>query len=246
MNANLQLLVWVLGSLLIGLVTLNIAYTSGAGQIAKLTQATPSGHLLSEIAAFIFHVGIPFVALIVGVLGLDHMALGQAQPNAILGFTAIEWLRGLGITLGTTLFVLITLWLMARSAFPLLSPSEAAGVGAHPMRGVGDILRAALYAEVLWAFCRSLGTQWFNDSYWGAVLGFGLIGLTWVLHPNFRAQSQLAPGRTQLALQMVCLITSSALYLGAQNLWLMIAAHIVLLWQGQRMLSRPQSLISNP
>ena len=242
MNANLQLLVWVLGSLLIGLLALTFAHKSGAGQIARQMQTTASGHLLSEVAAFIFHIGIPFLALILGVLGLDHMALGQAQPDAVFGFTVIEWLRGLGITLGTTLFVLITLWLMARGIPSPVGTGEGSPVY---WRGVGGILRAALYAEVLWAFYRSLGTQAFGDLYWGAVLGFGLIGLTWVLHPNFRAQTQSSQGRALLALQLVCLITSSALYLGAQNLWLMIAAHIVLLWQGQRILNQPKSLISS-
>ena len=224
MNANLQLLVWVLGSLLIGRLALTHA-----------TQSSTS-HLLGEVAAFIFHIGIPFIALIVGVLGLDHMALGQAQTNAIFGFTTSQWLRSLGITLGTTAFVLVVLWLMARS---LPSPISKG-------LGPGGILRTALYAEVHWAFYRSLGAQTFNDPYWGAVLGFGLIGLEWVLHPNFRAQTQSTQGRTQLALQGVCLITSSALYLGAQNLWLMIAAHIILIWQGQRILLQPRSLISNP
>jgi hypothetical protein len=39
-----------------------------------------------------------------------------------------------------------------------------------------------------------------------------------------------------MALQLICLITSSALYLGAQNLWLSIAAQAVLLAAGERWL----------
>ncbi len=229
MLSNLNLLLWVLGTWLIGFVALHIAYKSNAGQIAKRLRATASGHVLAEVMAFIFYVGIPFAALIFGVLGLDHMALGQAQPAAVIGFTPIEWLRGLGITLGTTLVVLIALWLMARSR-----PSPV-GTG-EGMGGVGAILRIALYAEVHWAFYRSLGAQTFADPYWGAVLGFGLIGLEWALHPNFRAQAQSTHGRAQLALQLICLITSSTLYLGAQNLWLMIAAHALILAAGQRWL----------
>jgi hypothetical protein len=236
MSSNLNLLLWVLGTWLIGFAALNVTHKSGAGQIAKLTQATASGLLLAEVAAFIFYVGIPFVALILGVLGLDHMALGQAQPDAVVGFTAIEWLRGLGITLSTTTFVLVVLWLMARSCPSPVPTGEGMGVGA--------IIRVALYAEVHWAFYRSLGAQAFNDPYWGAVLGFGLIGLEWMLHPNFRAQAQSTHGRTQLALQLVCLITSSALYLGAQNLWLIIAAHALILAAGQRWLF-PHAPIQN-
>jgi hypothetical protein len=223
MNANLQLAIWVLGTLLIGLAVRHIAHNSGAGQLAHLAQATAAGHLLSEVVSFLFHVGIPFVALIVGALGLDHMMLGQAQPNTLLGFTALSWLRSTGIALGTTLLVLAVMWLMAH---PRPAP---AGEGS----GVRAIL-PALYAEVHWAFYRSLGSQLFSDPYWGAVLGFGLIGLEWVLHPNFRTQAQSAQGRASMALQLICLITSSALYLGAQNLWLSIAAQTVLLAAGER------------
>ncbi|NJM42281.1 MAG: hypothetical protein HC853_16860, partial [Anaerolineae bacterium] len=127
MSNNLQLLGWVLITLLIGLAALQIAYKSGAGQLARLTQTTASGHLLGELAAFAFHVGIPFVALIFGALGLDHMALGQVQPNTLLGFTPFEWLRGTGITLATALFVLGVIWLMARFPSPVLT-GEGLGV----------------------------------------------------------------------------------------------------------------------
>ena len=219
MSANIQIILWVVGTGLIGLAAVNIAHKSRVG------------HLTEELAAFVFYVGTPFIALIIGVLGLDHMALGLAQPGAILGFTALEWLRGIGITLGTTAFVLGVLWLMSRSGNPINPTPERANV----MTPLG-ILRTALYAEVHWAFYRSLGALLFHDAYWGAALGCGLIGLEWALHPNFRARTQSAEGRAQLAVQLVCLITSSALYLGAQNLWLMIAAHALIFALGQRWL----------
>ena len=231
MNANIQIILWVVGTGLIGLAALNVAHKSGGGQIAKLAQDTASGHLTGELAAFVFYVGIPFVALIIGVLGLDHMALGLAHTDTFLGFTSLEWLRAIGITLGTTAFVLGVLWLMSRLGNPI-NPTDEKADAFTPFA----ILRTALYAEVHWAFYRSLGALLFHDAYWGAALGFGLIGLEWAMHPNFRLRIQSTEGRAQLAVQLVCLITSSALYLGAQNLWLMIAAHALIFALGQRWL----------
>ena len=218
----IHLLIWVLGTWLIGTILINLAHRSGAGQLARQVNTTPQGQVLGEVAAFVFHIGIPFLAIIVGVLGLDLMALGRAQPTALLGFTPLNWVRGAGITIGTTLFVLMVLWLMSRGASPPLSA---------PPSWV-DVLRQAAYAEVHWAFYRSVGALWFGDLYSGAVLGCVLIGLEWALRPGFRAQLQSAEMRAPLILQLITLIVSSALYLGVQNLWLMTAAHIVILWAG--------------
>ena len=236
MNANLQITFWVIGSLLIGLVALHIAHKSGGGQLVRLAQTTLSGHLLAELAAFVFYVGIPFVALIGGIINLNTMTLGQAQPNALLGFNLLEWLRSTGIAAATVLFVLGVMWLMAHAG-----PSLLAAASADPLP-FSAFVRSALYNEVHWAFYRCLGAQTFADPYWGAVLGFGLIGLEWVLHPHFRLRAQSTEGRAHLALQLVCVITSSALYLGAQNLWLSIVVHILLLALGHRWLLHHASI----
>ena len=108
-------------------------------------------------------------------------------------------------------------------------------------------MRDAAYAEVHWTFYRSAGALWFGDLYAGAVLGCVLIGLEWVLHPNFRAQVQSAELRPKLVLQLICLIVSSGLYLGVQNLWLMMAAHVLITAIGSRFLSaRTTTIPLNP
>ena len=83
-----SLLIWVLGTWLVGALVINLAHRSGAGQLARQVNITAEGHLIGEIAAFMFHIGIPFVAVIVGALGLDVMVLGNVQPNTLLGFRA--------------------------------------------------------------------------------------------------------------------------------------------------------------
>jgi len=223
----ISLVVWVIGTWLIGILILNAAHRSGAGRLAQQVRTTDEGHLIGEVAIFFFHIGIPFVAIIVGVLGTDLMALGNALPNTVLGFAALEWVRGVGIAVGTLLFVMLVLWLMSRGQSAV-----------HTSKSTwATALREAAYNEVHWAFYRSAGALWFGDLYAGAVLGSVLIGLEWVLHPHFRAQVQSAEMRPKLVLQLICLIVSSGLYLGVQNLWLMMAAHVLISVIGSRFLS---------
>ena len=107
-------------------------------------------------------------------------------------------------------------------------------------------MRNAAYDEVHWAFYRSASALWFGDLYSGAVLGCVLIGFEWVLQPGFRAQIQSAELRPQLVLKLICLIVSSGLYLGVQNLWLMMAAHALILIIGARLLSAQPAASSTP
>ena len=233
---------WVVGTWLIGVIVVNTATRSGAGQLARQIRSTVEGQLIGELAAFMFHIGFPFVAVIVGVLGLDVMALGNAQPSALLGFAALEWVRGVGIAIGIVLFVVLVLWLMTcripmRRVPMRRVETQSESTKIVPLATWSTALRDAAYAEVHWTFYRSAGALWFGDLYAGAVLGCVLIGLEWAVQPGFRAQIQSAEMRPQLVLKLICLIVSSGLYLGTQNLWLMMAAHILILMVGSRFLN---------
>jgi hypothetical protein len=237
MPANFALPLWVAATLLIGYATLQVAYHSGAGRIQHLVQTNPVWHVLAELAAFVFHIGLPFLALISGVIGLDLIALGMPHVDAVLGFAPIDWVRSTGIATGTALFVLAVLWLAGRRQ-PLANCFTRWESGFA-------LFRIVLFDEVHWVFYRSVGTLLFQDAYWGAVLGFGLIGLEWALHPNFVAAAKSPETRQWLLLRLVCLLVSSALYLGVQNLWLMLLAHWAIRHFGARIFSAKLALTLN-
>jgi hypothetical protein len=222
MNPTLALLIWLGASLLIGL----------AGSIAVRARALERsawGGVGGEVALFVFHVGLPFAALISGALSLDLLGLGTDWFDAgqVAGFEPSAWLRGLGAAALATAFVLAVLWFAWRA-----TPDEAGG-----RIPAAIAIRNAIYDEVHWAFYRSPFILLLTDAYLGT-----LVGCVVVLGERL-AQRRLAgigpAPRSDDLIWISCLLTSSVLYLATQNLWLMIGADIVIrlvaarLWQAR-------------
>lgn len=218
MDPALQLLVWMIVSLTLGLIGCVVVR---GGQL----DASPYGDALGEVALFMFNIGLPFLALIAGSLSLDLLGLGTDWfvGGHALGFGLEDWLRGLGAAASAAAFVLIVLWFAVRS-----------GAAARwvDRRGVLLTLRNAAYDEVHWVFYRSPFVLLLGDAYWGTLAGLAVIVVELLA---WRAMLRRAP-RDVLLLAM-CLLTSSLLYLATRNLWLMIAAHVVIRVVGERLLS---------
>ncbi|BCX02535.1 MAG: hypothetical protein KatS3mg053_0473 [Candidatus Roseilinea sp.] len=233
MSPELQLLLWVAGSLGIGLATVTYVYRSGGGWRHRALAESELGGLLIEVALFLYHIGLPFLALISGALSVDLLGLGviavEGAPS-LAGFTPFDWMRSsiaAGLAAG---FVLIVLWLAGRTSNPL--PTVSAD---RP--GVLPTLRDAAYAEVHWAFYRAPFVLLLQDVYWGTVAGVILVAAEWLLMRWLRRAPTHAD-RPHTLTMTCCALTSGLLYLVARNLWLMIAAHAAIRWAGARLLMR--------
>jgi hypothetical protein len=230
MDAKLELLLWTLISLLCGILVVNAAYRAQGGRLIEMLESSTAGMLVRELALFAFMVGIPFLTLISGASGLDLMALGTdiASPDAVLGFTFANWVRGIGTTAAVVTGTLLVLWLGRRA-----SPR---GTAWHisPLA-----FRDALYNEVHWTFYRAGPALWLNDLYWGTVIGAGLVVLEWLAHPEAHVWFESVEGRQSLAIRLACLLSSSFLYLATQNLWLMMLANVLIQIAGSRVLNAP-------
>ncbi len=228
MEARVELLIWTALSLLLGVVAVNAAHRAQGGRLIQFAEETTAGALLREVGLFAFMVGLPFGALISGASGLDLMALGKAltAPNNILGFTFVDWVRGVGQSSLVVLCVLVVLWLAGRVA----PASRPWGIG---VMGVRD----AFYHEVHWTFYRAAPALWLGDFYWGVVIGMIPLLLEWITHPDMSFWLATVEGRQVLAVRLACALTSGFLYLATQNLWLMIAANLVIQVAGSRLMS---------
>lgn len=228
MEARVELLIWTALSLLLGVVAVNAAHRAQGGGLIQFAEETTAGALLREIGLFAFMVGLPFGALISGASGVDLMAMGKdlTAPDSILGFPFVDWARGVGQTSLVVACVLVVLWLAGHVA-----------PGNRPW-GVGVLgVRDAFYQEVHWTFYRAAPALWLGDYYWGAVIGMILVIVEWITHPDTSFWLATVEGRQVLAVRLACALSSAFLYLATHNLWLMIAANLVIQIIGSRLIS---------
>jgi hypothetical protein len=225
MNPTLQLILWVLLSLGLGIGGLMVL-RSGRSDAAS----APS--VIGEVAPFVYFIGLPFMAVITGGLSLDLLGLGTDwfTSGHIAGFEPGEWMLGLGATVSTVAFVLVVLWAANRTARNAST--------APAMHSLLSTLRDATYAEVHWAFYRAPFVLLFDDAFWGVVAGCALIVIEVIVHAQLSPSRALRGNRDRLLLAC-CLLTSSLLYLATRNLWLMIAAHVVIQRVGEGLLTPP-------
>lgn len=219
MEPRLELLLWVALSLGCGLLVVPGVLRSALG--ANLT--------LKEVLRFAWMVGIPSVALLRGAAGPDVMGLGRdiSQSDHVLGFTRAAWLDGAGASAAVCAIVLVVLWLGGKSA------------GQSGWPGIGPrALRDALYNEAHWMFYRAAPALWLGDALAGAGIGFALMALEWLAHPGFARMQKTLAGRQRLAVMFACAAASAFLYLSIANLWLMMAANLVIQLAGSRVLAR--------
>lgn len=233
MSPELQLLLWVVGAFAIGLAAVAYVYRSGGGWRHQALVESELGGLIVEVTLFVYHIGLPFLALIGGALSLDLLGLGTIAVEGVptlVGFTPLDWMRGSIVATLTAGFVLIVLWIARRAAGapPSLSTN---------MPGLLPILRDAAYAEVHWAFYRAPFALLLQDAYWGTAAGFALVAIEWLLMRWLR-RVPIQEDRTHTLTMTCCALTSGLLYLIARNLWLTIAAHAAIRWAGARLLAR--------
>jgi hypothetical protein len=154
------------------------------------------------------------------------MGLGASRMDGrhIAGFTPDEWLRGAGIAAATAAFVLMALRLSSRG--------DASGALQH--EGVFIAIRNAFYEQAHWAFYRAPFILLINDAALGVIAGTGFIALEWLAHTFIQRGDKRSHARWWV--MVCCLLAGAMLFLLTQNLWLMIAADLVIRIGSERMM----------
>jgi hypothetical protein len=236
LDYRLELALWVLASILIYGVTVNVwprlrqTPSRGLGRRLSALETSPHSLWLFQALRFVYYLCFPYLALTRGV----------TSPT-LMGMWAADWFhegwlaeQSLGLALGLgALLLLVWGWrrylVAVREVEGLVAPEPhlfERRTLAAPW-GWGLILLEVLYLEIHWAFYRSATIRAVGD-YYGVFLGFLLVLAEWCLNPAMRNDLGIARrgGETLTAVTVAFCI--SVVYYFTANLWLCIVVHIAI------------------
>jgi hypothetical protein len=227
LNYEVETALWVIVSIGLYALGADLAWhyrrPRPGGRLSQWTEALkewPHRHWLLEAVRLLYYIGIPYAALLRGVV----------LPR-LMGLTHLDWVKGagLGAALGGGAFLLLALiwWWYARAVAALpLSAREQWG------ESLGDdsarawiLLREVIYLETHWAFYRSAAILFLDNQYAGVFLGFLLITLEWSINPTWRANLSLPWRSVNILLTWSLALVTAITFLFIRNLWLLVPIH---------------------
>ena len=180
----------------------------------------PHRHWPMEAVRFLYYVGIPYAALLRGVV----------LPR-LMGLTHLDWVKGIGLgaALGGGAFSLLALiwWWYARALAALpLSARQRGGesLGDDPPTG-RILLREVIYLETHWAFYRSAAILFLDNQYAGVFLSFLLVTLEWSINPAWRRDLSLPWRSVSILARWSMALVMAIIFLFVRNLWLLVPIH---------------------
>ena len=242
---------------------LSIVLWMVAAQLAR-RQDIPLARRLStgwaaSILRFVYYVGLPYTALVLGVLpgrylgliGLDRLQIGtsggaEASPNAwrllaqfrdAASLAVLDWLPGVGalLSLGAVMLLLLSVaWLGYSHARRGLSPSLGGTGAPSPLPSMVQVG----YQAIHWSFYRGVAWLWTDDLYLAVVGGILLVGVEWLLDPGRMDGAQ----HEELLIDASLLIATSVIFLFVPNLWLLVPVHWLLAATSWRWVRRSPAL----
>jgi hypothetical protein len=236
LDYRLELVLWVLASILVYGITVNLRYrlrqapSSRLGRRLAALENSPHSLWLFQALRFLYYLCIPYLAVTRGV----------TNPT-LMGMWAADWFREgwlgevtLGLVLGLgALILLLWGWRHYLLAVQGIEPQWAdqpylveRKVLAAPW-GWGLILLEVLYLEMHWAFYRS-ATIRFAGEYYGVFLGFLLVLAEWYLNPAIRHDLGIARRAGEILTTIAIAFSISVVFYFTANLWLCIVVHLAL------------------
>jgi hypothetical protein len=233
---RLELVLWVLGSVLIYGLGVNVwqrLRRTSSGRLSRYLTALdswPHGLWLSQALRFLYYLCIPYLAL----------SRGVTSP-ILMGMWGMDWFQprwaselALGLALGVgTLTLLLWSWrhflLVVHETghgTPYLPYAFQRRILAAPW-GWGLIVLEVLYLEMHWAFYRGAAIRAFGD-YYGVFGGFLLILAEWGLNPAFRRDLSTTRRDGEAMTTVVTAFGIGVVYYFTANLWLCTAVHLII------------------
>ncbi len=200
----------------------------------KLEGQWPGG-----VARFFYFVGLPYLALVGGILtpgllglkGLEHFALVdfsgvsttyqqlavEIQYALVLMF--VEWLIDSQVTIMAGLAALFILGSLR------LSLTRA---GLEPAAGPSLSVLNVVYHGLHWAFYRAIFWAMTGDLYLSTILGAGLVMIEWLLTARLQEEQPAQKQRQRRLINTLILLSTAAIFFYSPNLWLLWPVHLAM------------------
>jgi hypothetical protein len=233
---RLELVAWVLGSVLAYGVAVNVwqrlRRTSSSRLRRYLTALDnwPHSLWLSQALRFVYYLCIPYLALSRGVT--SPILMGMWGTDWFRPDWASEFAPGLAFGVGT-LILLVWSWRSFLLVTHETNHCSACVPYAFQRRllsapwGWGLIVLEVLYLEMHWAFYRGATIRALGD-YYGVFAGFLLILAEWGLNPLFRHRLTLSRRDGETMTTVVTAFSIGVVYYLTANLWLCMAVHLII------------------
>jgi len=233
LDYRLDLVVWVLGSVLIYGLGVNVwqrlrqTRSSRLARYLTALDSWPHGLWLFQALRFVYYLCIPYLAL----------SRGVTSP-ILMGMWGTDWFQphwadklALGLALGVgTLALLLWSWrhflLVVKETDQITPYAFHRRILAAPW-GWGLIVLEVLYLEMHWAFYRGATIRAFGD-YYGVFGGFLLVLAEWGLNPQFRRDLSIARRDGEAMTTVATAFCIGVVYYFTANLWLCMAVHLII------------------
>jgi hypothetical protein len=206
----------------------------------------------ASVLRFGYYVGLPYIALILGVVPGRYMGLvGPNQPQDTLsgsesGFLAqirdflslvvLNWLPDVGtlVALGAIALLFLSLTWLAYSCLKSYVVADGSnGPPSHRGEYRPDALQI-IYQAVHWSFYRSAVWLLTGDLYMGMIGGVMLVAGEWVLDARQAYKARQARAGEVLLIDASLLVATSLIFFFVPNLWLLIPVHWLMAWVSRR------------
>ncbi|MBI2845384.1 MAG: hypothetical protein HYX86_02435 [Chloroflexi bacterium] len=212
-----QLVLWTGGYILLYALASNLSFLireSAATRWQRIISPLEQG-IPGAILGFAFYIGLPYLALLLGI----------TNPQ-LMGLLPQDWIPGLGISILFGLggfFLLFVLWFFYLRS---LRTREVQKVNTLQSINRFATLWSVIQFQAHWAFLRSAPLLLFGE-YHGVFLGFGLFLLERGTNPYLRRGLFQEGQEKNLHIASLALISAIAFYF-TQNLWLTAALHLAI------------------
>jgi hypothetical protein len=242
MDARWQLVAYVLVSIILRTVAAQLSQRrTDLVWVRFFSEGWPTSAL-----RFVYYIGLPYVALILGVVpgrylglirpdrlrepasGSTSTFLGQVRDY--LSVVALGWLPDLGTIAGLGAILMLFLgvtWLgYSHLRGVVRTESRASRASRRGNKGPGAV--SVIYQAVHWSFYR--GAVWLltDDLYLGVIGGIVLVGGEWMLDSRRMQKMRRPHAGEALLIDASVLVATSLIFFFVPNLWLLIPVHWLL------------------